>query len=69
MDAKKVGKRIQSARMERHLTQAELAQILDLTPKYLSNVECGAKCLSMDAAYGGCKNRTWNQQNRAAENN
>ena len=48
MDAKKVGKRIQSIRMERKLTQAELAQILNLTPKYLSNVECGAKCLSMD---------------------
>lgn len=48
MDVKKVGKRIQSIRMERKLTQAELAQILNLTPKYLSNVECGAKCLSMD---------------------
>ena len=48
MDAKKIGKRIQSIRMERNLTQAELAQILNLTPKYLSNVECGAKCLSMD---------------------
>ena len=38
MDVKKVGKRIQSIRMERKLTQAELAQILNLTPKYLSNV-------------------------------
>lgn len=48
MDVKKVGKRIQSIRMGRKLTQAELAQLLNLTPKYLSNVECGAKCLSMD---------------------
>ena len=48
MDAKKIGKQIQIIRMERKLTQAELAQILNLTPKYLSNVECGAKCLSMD---------------------
>ena len=43
MDVKKVGKRIQSIRMERKLTQAELAQILNLTPKYLSNLECGFK--------------------------
>lgn len=43
MDARKIGKRIQMARKEKGLTQAELAQMVDLTPKYLSNVECGEK--------------------------
>lgn len=28
---------------ERGLTQAELAQMVDIAPKYLSNIECGVK--------------------------
>ncbi len=43
MDAQKVGKRIQAARKARGLTQAELAQMLDLSTKYISNIECGFK--------------------------
>lgn len=43
MDAQKVGKRIQEVRKSRGLTQAELAQMLDLSTKYISNVECGFK--------------------------
>lgn len=43
MDAKKVGSRIQAARRRRGFTQAELAQMVDLSPKYLSNIECGEK--------------------------
>ena len=43
MDAVKVGARIKAARKVRRLTQAELAQEVDITPKYLSNIECGAK--------------------------
>lgn len=43
MNAQKVGKRIQETRKARGLTQTELSQKLDLTPKYLSNIECGAK--------------------------
>lgn len=41
-DAKKVGMQIQTARKKRHLSQADLAQMVDLTPKYLSMIECGA---------------------------
>ena len=41
MDAVKVGARIKAARKVRRLTQAELAQEVDITPKYL--IECGAK--------------------------
>ena len=43
MEAAKVGVRIQEVRRARGLTQAELAQAVDITPKYLSNIECGAK--------------------------
>ncbi len=43
MDAQKVGRRIQEVRKSRGLTQAELAQMVDLSTKYISNVECGFK--------------------------
>ncbi|MBR1781279.1 MAG: helix-turn-helix transcriptional regulator [Oscillospiraceae bacterium] len=43
MDAQRVGKRIQEVRKSRGLTQAELAQMVDLSTKYISNIECGFK--------------------------
>ena len=43
MDAKKIGNRIKLIRKSRGMTQADLAQMVDLTPKYLSNLECGFK--------------------------
>ena len=43
MDAQKVGKRIQEVRKSKGLTQAELAQQVDLSTKYISNIECGFK--------------------------
>ena len=43
MDATKIGNRIKLTRKSRGLTQADLAQMVDLTPKYLSNLECGFK--------------------------
>lgn len=43
VDAQKVGRRIQDVRKARGLTQAELAQMVDLSTKYISNVECGFK--------------------------
>ena len=43
MDSKKVGRRIKEARTAHGITQDALAQMIDLTPKYISNIECGAK--------------------------
>lgn len=43
MDAQKVGRRIQEARKARGITQAELSQMVDLSTKYISNIECGFK--------------------------
>lgn len=39
----KVGKRIQDVRRARGLTQSDLAEKVGITPKYLSNIECGDK--------------------------
>lgn len=43
MDARNIGHNIKRTRKSRGLTQAELAQMVDITPKYLSNLECGEK--------------------------
>ena len=43
MDMNKVGKRIQETRQRKGMTQSELAQTLSMTPKYISNIECGGK--------------------------
>lgn len=43
VDAQKVGRRIQEARKARGLTQSELSQLVNLSPKYISNIECGFK--------------------------
>lgn len=43
VDARKIGVRIKDARKSRGLTQSSLAQMVDLTPKYFSNIECGEK--------------------------
>ena len=48
MVSKALGKRIQDARIAKGLTQADLAEMVDLTPKYLSNLECGFRMPRMD---------------------
>ena len=45
MDTEKVGRRLQTVRRSRGLTQAALAEMAGLTPKYVSNIECGFKKL------------------------
>lgn len=48
MDMNKVGKRIQEMRQRRDMTQSELAQKLDMTSKYISNIECGGKSPTLE---------------------
>lgn len=43
MDAQKVGRRIQEVRKARGLTQQELSELVNLSTKYISNIECGFK--------------------------
>lgn len=48
MDAEKVGRRIQIVRRSRGLTQTTLSEMANLTPKYVSNIECGFKTPKLD---------------------
>ena len=48
MDAKAVGTRLKAVRTERGLTQEQLAQLVDLSPNYLSNIETGLKTPKLD---------------------
>ena len=48
MDSQKMGRRIQEVRKSRGMTQSELAQKVDLSTKYISNIECGFKTPTMD---------------------
>ena len=43
MDAAKIGQRIQQVRKTRRMTQSQLAAKVDISTKYLSNIECGDK--------------------------
>ncbi len=43
MDNRKIGARIKQARNARGITQAQLAERLNLTPKYISNFETGER--------------------------
>ena len=43
MDAAKIGQRIQQVRKTRRMTQSQLADKVDISTKYLSNIECGDK--------------------------
>ncbi len=43
MDARLIGKRIQTVRKQRGLTQEQLSQMVNLSTNYLSNIETGFK--------------------------
>ena len=43
MDAAKIGQRIQQVRKTRRMPQSQLAAKVDISTKYLSNIECGDK--------------------------
>ncbi len=43
LNKEKIGLRIQNTRKSRKMTQNTLAQLTDLSPKYISNIECGYK--------------------------
>lgn len=43
-----IGLNIGYYRRARHMTQIELAEILNISSNYLSQVERGCKCLSLD---------------------
>ena len=46
MDMEVVGKRIQALRKEHKMTQQQLAEEIDISEKYLSNIETGTNIFS-----------------------
>ena len=43
MNQKAIGRRIKNAREKKHLTQEQLAELVDLSPMHISVIERGAK--------------------------
>lgn len=45
-----MGERIRLSREKAHLSREQLAEYLDITPKFLADIECGNRGLSMPFA-------------------
>ncbi len=48
MDYKHLGKRIREERLRLHLTQAMLAEDIDISDTYMGAIERGERCLTLD---------------------
>lgn len=46
---KSLGLRIHNTRKAQHMSQQELAELSDLSVPYISNIETGKRCLSLNA--------------------
>lgn len=55
LDFKKIGRRIAKRRRELGLTQWQVEEMADITPKYLSNLERATSGLSIDVLMRLCK--------------
>ena len=51
---KNIGQRIALLRQENHITQAQLAELLDISIKHCSEVERGLACLSLEKLVALC---------------
>lgn len=49
------GLRLKQIRQELHLTQEQLAEILDLSPRYLAQIEAGTRNMSTATLYTICE--------------
>lgn len=47
MDIKKLGIRIKHCRKSQNLTQEKLAELIDVSPHYIYEIEKGLKCMSL----------------------
>ena len=47
MDITELGKRIKHCRNMKHLTQENLAELIDVSPHYIYEIEKGLKCMSL----------------------
>ena len=54
LDYKAIGKRIKKVRIEQHITQRELAEMVDICTSHISNIELGKKPLSLPTFIAIC---------------
>lgn len=48
MDYNKLGQRIREERIKLHLTQAQLAEAVDISDTYMGAIERGERCVTLD---------------------
>lgn len=47
MDLKSIGKKIKEQRIRKNISQEKLAELIDVTPSYISNLESGDRIASL----------------------
>lgn len=47
MDLKSIGKKIKEQRIRKNISQEKLAELIDVTPSYISNLESGNRIASL----------------------
>lgn len=47
MELKSIGKKIKEQRLQKHISQEKLAELVDVTPSYISNIESGNRIASL----------------------
>ena len=48
IDYKLIGSRIRNARKAKNLTQAQIAELLNVSPEYFSRIECGKTKINLE---------------------
>lgn len=57
IDYKAIGQRIKIARIKKGITQEAVADIIDITPAHMSNVETGKTKVSLPIPHNSCSAR------------
>lgn len=47
MDFEQIGRRVKNSRRKKHLTQEKFAEIIDVSPHYIYEIERGSKSMSL----------------------
>lgn len=48
LDYEEIGRNIRMSRLRKHLRQADLAEMIDVSAQYVSHIECGKNKVSLD---------------------
>lgn len=55
MNLKQIGQNVKKRREEMHLTQAQLAELINLSNNHISHIECGSRKMSLESLLAICK--------------